>query len=143
MKLDGGAAGKGAMDMDVVVKQSIGEFIRDNGGNAWVALGHALQALEAAEAEVGELKVQIRALQINATPRPPGEAALEILLARQQQRAETAEAECERLREVLADIAEATDAADPESYRSDDPHGCLDYVYAKAMRAQDAAGSAQ
>jgi len=31
--------------------QQIGEFIRDNGGNAWVALGHALQALEAAEAE--------------------------------------------------------------------------------------------
>jgi DNA repair exonuclease SbcCD ATPase subunit len=49
-------------------------------------------------------------------------------------------AECERLRAVLADIAEATNVDDPESYRCDDREGCLDWVYAKAMRGQDAAG---
>ena len=47
-------------------------------------------------------------------------------------RAEAAEAEVERLRVVLADIASATDVNDPESYRCDDREGCLDYVYAKA-----------
>ena len=57
---------------------------------------------EAAEAEVGELKVQIRALQINATPKPPGEAALEILLARQTIRAEAAEAEAAECRQERA-----------------------------------------
>jgi hypothetical protein len=47
-------------------------------------------------------------------------------------RAFAAEAEAERLREALADIAQATNADDPESYRSDDREGCLDWVYAKA-----------
>lgn len=41
-------------------------------------------------------------------------------------------AEVERLRAALADIAKATDADNPESYRCDDREGCLDYVYAKA-----------
>ena len=54
-----------------------------------------------------------------------------------------ARAEVARLREELADIAAMTDADDPESYRCDDREGCLDWVHDKAMRGQDAAGSAQ
>ena len=58
--------------------------------------------LAAAEAEIGELKVQIRALQLTATALAPGDGGLVILLARQTIRAEAAEAECERLREQAA-----------------------------------------
>ena len=47
------------------------------------------------------------------------------------------EAECERLRAALADIVEDTDADNPNSYRSDDREGCLDWVYAKAAAALD------
>ena len=58
-------------------------------------------------------------------------------------RLEVAEAECARLRAALTEIAEATDADDPESYRCDDREGCLDWVHDKATRGQDAAGDAQ
>ena len=50
-------------------------------------------------------------------------------------RVRSLEAEVERLRAALADIAAMTDADDPESYRCDDREGCLDAVYAKAMRS--------
>ena len=61
-------------------------------------------------------------------------------LAYEYARANAAEAEVARLQAVLADIAEDTDADNPLSYRSDDREGCLDWVYAKAKRGQDAAG---
>ena len=43
--------------------------------------------------------------------------------------------EIERLRSALKDIAEMTDADNPESYRCDDREGCLDTVFATASAA--------
>ena len=50
-------------------------------------------------------------------------------------RVRSLEAEVAQLREELRDIAEDTDADNPNSYRSDDREGCLDWVHAKAMKA--------
>ena len=55
---------------------------------------------------------------------------------------DTALAEVSRLRDVLSDIAEDTDADNPNSYRSNDREGCLDWVHNKARRGQEAAGDA-
>lgn len=43
--------------------------------------------------------------------------------------------EIERLRSVLQDIAEMTDADNPESYRADDREGCLDTVFGVATES--------
>lgn len=51
------------------------------------------ERLTAARAEIGELKVQIRGLQIAARPMEPTESALMILLARQELLADTLQAE--------------------------------------------------
>jgi len=67
-------------------------------------------------------------------------ARTEDLLGLAQHERDAAQAEVARLREALADIAAMTDADDPQSYRSDDREGCLDAVYDKARRGQDAAG---
>lgn len=48
------------------------------------------------------------------------------------QRAESAEADLARAREALETIEGATNADDPESYRSDDREGCLDTVHSIA-----------
>ena len=94
--------------MDVVIKQSIGEFVRDNGGNAWVALGHALQALEAVEAQLYHANVQADGEQARAEAAEAEAAKWREMhwdrdhdLQHEYARAEAAEAECERLREVL------------------------------------------
>lgn len=42
------------------------------------------------------------------------------------------EAERDRLREALQEIAEMTDPDQPDSYRADDREGCLDAVHARA-----------
>lgn len=52
---------------------------------------------------------------------------------------ECLKAEVKMLRAALVNIAEATNADDPDSYRCDDREGCLDYVYAKATHVQDVA----
>lgn len=50
-------------------------------------------------------------------------------------RADEAERLLAEAREALKDIAEATDADNPESYRADDREGCLDTVHAIAASA--------
>ena len=41
----------------------------------------------------------------------------------------------EKILELLRDIAEMTDDENPESYRSDDPRGCLDTIHSLVIRA--------
>ena len=47
----------------------------------------------------------------------------------------SAACEIDRLREVIKDIAEMTDADNPESYRCDDREGCFDTVFSVATEA--------
>ena len=91
-----------------------------------------------AEAELNDI---LTAIDPDHTGALTASHAVRTVIRTLTRRAETAEAEVARLRAVLGDIAAMTDADDPESYRCDDREGCLDAVYAKAMRSQDAAGS--
>ncbi len=48
------------------------------------------------------------------------------------------ESQVKALIEAVRDIAEMTNPDDPESYRNDDPHGCLEAVYTTASDATTA-----
>ena len=59
------------------------------------------ERLSAARAEINELKVQIKGLQIAAKPMEPTESALTILLARQELLADALQAERDEIVEAL------------------------------------------
>ena len=106
----------------------IGEFIRDNGGNAWTALGVALERANAAEAVLSQTQAERDEWKARAEAAEEREARLESEycsvneLADATARADDAEAtedaleaECERLRLELAEAQQEITAAQNET----------------------------